>query len=179
MDESTPPTRSDTANSTRDRSTRTDSGTSETSAITTAGAVSSSDRQFILEAAKQGRAEMQLSQLAATRGSDPQVRQLAQQVSNDHQRSHAELEQLAARKGINLNADVRSSNVTQKLSGEKGADFDKQYAERIAEAHENSVELYEKATRSDDAEVAAFASRQLPTLQAHHSISKQLDKSLN
>ena len=176
-EEITPPTRSDTATSSRDRSTAT---TPRAEVADGVGALSYSDKKFILEAARQSRAEMELSQLALSRGTNTQVRELAQQISTDHQRSHAELEQLAARKGVSLTTDARTTDSARKLAGEKGAAFDKEYVERISEAHDDTVELFEKASRkSDDPEVAAFASRQLPSLQAHQSMSNQLEKSLN
>ena len=141
-EEITPPTRSDTATSSRDRSTAT---TPRADVNEGTGALSYSDKKFILEAARHNRAEMELSQLALTRGTNTQVREFARQVSADHQRAHAELEQLAMRKGINLTADAKTSDSTKKIAGEKGASFDKEYVERINEAHDDAVELFEKS----------------------------------
>ena len=98
--------------------------------------------------------------------------------SSDHQRSNSKREQLAAHKGINLNAEVRSNDVTQKIAGGKGADFDKQYVERIAEAHDDSVKLFEKPRAPTMRNWKHPPAVHSPRFR-HRSMSKQLDKSLN
>ena len=48
-----------------------------------------------------------------------------------------------------------------------------------SDEHEDDIEMFEKASRkSDDAEIAAFASKQLPVLQEHRSAALDIEKAL-
>ncbi len=46
----------------------------------------------------------------------------------------------------------------------------------MVEAHEDAVSLFEKAAKSEDADIAAFAQKYLPKLQAHYTAAKDLKK---
>jgi putative membrane protein len=45
--------------------------------------------------------------------------------------------------------------------------------------HKDAVDLFEKASKSDDPDIAAFASKTLPKLQAHLQHAKQLESALD
>lgn len=61
-----------------------------------------SDRRFITKAAEDNHKEIAISQLAAQRASNPEVRSYAQQIASEHQKMTQELVQLAQRKGVTL-----------------------------------------------------------------------------
>ena len=61
---------------------------------------------------------------------------------------------------------------------DKGGNVDKKYIHEMVEDHEDTVKLFEKASKSEDADVAAFAQKTLPTLQHHLQMAKDLKKSL-
>jgi len=72
---------------------------SETSS---ADSLKRSDRRFINKAAEDNEKEIALSQLAAQRANNPEVRSYAQQIASDHHKMTQELVQLAQRKGVEL-----------------------------------------------------------------------------
>lgn len=142
--------------------------------------VSRGDRRFIEKAARNGMAEVRVARLAAERSTDPRVRSFAQQLVTDHEKTNAELSELAARKGVSLAMeDTGGDHHLKGLSDKNGVEFDKRFIGHMADEHEDDIELFEKASRkSDDTEIAAFASKQLPALQEHRRMAQDIEKSL-
>ena len=58
----------------------------------------------------------------------------------------------------------------------KDKDLDDDYIKEMKEDHEDAVKLFEKGSKSDDADIAAFAQKTLPTLQHHLSMVKEIKK---
>ena len=139
--------------------------------------LSRGDRRFLEKASKQGLAEARLARLAAERSGDPRIRSFAQQIVTSHEKSNAELLELAARKGMNLTPDGREGDrVFNNMSERTGEDFDNRFIEQMSDSHEEAVDLFEKAARkSDDADVAAFASKHLPVLQQHRTLGSEIE----
>ncbi|HEY4301824.1 MAG TPA: DUF4142 domain-containing protein [Candidatus Didemnitutus sp.] len=128
-----------------------------------------SDRAFIEKAAKAGQKEVQLSEVAAQRATNPQIREYAQMVVNDHKMANDELAALAERKGVMLPAaDVNVSKWTEK----KTSAFDKDYIDEMVDDHDDAISLFEKAAKSDDPDIASFAQKYLPKLQSHYTQAK-------
>lgn len=69
-----------------------------------ASALSSDDRKFIMDAAHGGMLEVQLGRTAVDKATNPDVKQFAQRMVDDHSKANAELAQLASQKGITLPA---------------------------------------------------------------------------
>ncbi|MBE8997158.1 DUF4142 domain-containing protein [Nostoc sp. LEGE 12447] len=132
--------------------------------------LSSSDRQFITEAAQDGLAEVQLGQLASQRGRSNVVKQYGQRMVQDHTQVNAQLKQLAAQKGVTLPTSIGSNNqqIKQRLSKLSGTNFDRQYLNQMLQAHEKDVAAFQtEAQQGQDLDVKAFAAQALPTLQKH------------
>jgi putative membrane protein len=135
-----------------------------------------SDKAFFEKAAKSGEKEVAVSQAVLPHLTNPQVRSFAQQMISDHTMANTELKSLAMSKGVTL------PTMDQKLSAkwsEKKGDTDEDYVEEMISDHKEAVELFEKASKSQDAEIAAFASSTLPKLQHHLESAKELDKMLD
>jgi putative membrane protein len=136
------------------------------------------ERNFIEEAAKGGMAEVQLGQLAATKGQSDQVKQFGQKMVDDHGKANEKLKQLAASKGVELPADIDRSARREhdKLSKLSGADFDREYMKHMVSDHKKDVKDFEReAKAAKDPDVKTFASDTLPTLQQHLQLAQQAD----
>lgn len=132
--------------------------------------LSSSDRQFINEAAQDGLAEVQLGQLASERAASDAVKQFGQRMVQDHTQVNNQLQQLATQKGVTLPKTLNNENqqVKQRLSKLSGAQFDREYMNHMVQAHEKDVAAFEsQAQQGQDADVKAFAAQRLPALQEH------------
>src|SRR5262249_43190707 len=81
-------------------------------------------------------------------------------------------------KGLTLpkKPDAKHEALMKSLSAKSGAAFDAAYAEHMAKAHEKAVALFQGASKSNDAEVAAFAQKTLPTLEEHKQLADNLRK---
>jgi len=145
---------------------------------TTGGAaLKGSDKTFFEKAAVSGMKEVSVSQSVLNNLTNPEVRAFAQMVVSDHSNANAELMMLASSKGVSLPAKD-----TAKLSerwSKKTGDLDKDYVEEMVSDHKDAVELFEKASRSHDPEVAAFAQKTLPKLQHHLEMAKGLEKKID
>ena len=140
-----------------------------------ASGLSHSDRSFIEKAAKAGTKEVEISQAVEGRVTDPEVKAMAQMMIADHTAANAELMALAARKGITVPGE--DMKLGEKWS-KKAKDLDEDYIKEMKEDHEEVVKLFEKGSKSDDPEIAAFAQRTLPGLQHHLSMVKELKKTV-
>lgn len=141
-------------------------------------AVSGNDKSFIEKAAKSGTQEVAISAAALDHLSNAEVKRFAQMMVADHEKANAELMTLAANKGVTLPPkDKLATGITEKWSN-KTKDVDSDYVQQMVEDHEDAVNLFEKATKSDDAEISAFAAKTLPTLQHHLEMTRGLKKSV-
>jgi predicted outer membrane protein len=60
------------------------------------------------------------------------------------------------------------------LRAKQGAEFDLAYSEHMKMDHSQAISLFEGASRSDDAAVAGFAKKTLPTLKEHKQLAQKL-----
>jgi len=156
--------------------TTTTTTTRDRTAVSTDSKLSHSDRSFLEKAAKSGMKEVTISQTAMDRMANPQIKQFAQMMVSDHSSANSELMALAASKGVVLPAkDAKEMKLEEKWSKKtKGVDED--YMEEMVSDHKDAVDLFEKAAKSEDPDIAAFARKTLPTLQQHLTMAKDLHK---
>lgn len=140
------------------------------------------DMVFLTRAMQSDMLEISASQLALKQASNPQVRQFAQRMVQDHTQNSAELKQLAARKGMTNQPGLLPADTAklQKLQAAQGAAFDRLYVEMIAvQAHAEAVALFDQqAAQGSDMEVRSFAAQKLPTLQHHLQMGQALRASV-
>lgn|SRR5919199_2135630 len=133
--------------------------------------LSALDRQFVMDAAQGGMAEVQLSQLALQRSTDPQVKQFAQQMIQEHTRANEQLMRLAAQKGITPPPTVgpKYQAAMARLMQLSGASFDQAYMnEAGVNSHMESAAVYQRqAALGQDPDLKAFAAGILPRVQDH------------
>jgi putative membrane protein len=128
-----------------------------------------SDRAFLEKAAKSGAKEVAVSEAVQSQLTLPDARNFVQMMVTDHTKANEELKALAAKKGVTLPAE--SPKFAKKWS-EKNKDADHDYLKEMVDDHEEAVKLFEKAAKSKDADIAAFAEKTLPTLRHHLELAK-------
>jgi len=128
------------------------------------------DKLFLVCAAIDNNAEIQLAQLAQTKAQDQHVKQIAQRIMQDHQTAQDQLKQTAQQVGIQLPQSVPATKqqelrVFQSLSGK---DFDQQYIACMQAGHAKAVNQYQAVAQlAKNDQVKDYASKTLPTLQMH------------
>jgi len=155
--------------------TTTTTGTTATG--TAATNLDKDDQEFATKAAQGNMAEVNAGQLAAQKGTSPDVKAFGNRMVNDHGKALDELKQWATNKGFTLPADVSADQkaTADKLSGKSGKDFDKTYADTMADDHEKDVKEFEKASKNaKDPDLKAWAAKTLPVIQDHLKMAKDM-----
>jgi putative membrane protein len=140
------------------------------------GGLAHHDHAFIMKAAKAGNKEIAVSQAVMDKLTNPQVKNFAQTMITDHTSIGAELATIAASKNVQLPApDTSIGDDWSKKTG----DIDRTYVKEMVSDHEGAVKLFEKESKSSDADLAAFAQKTLPTLQHHLMMAEDLAKAID
>jgi putative membrane protein len=135
---------------------------------------------FMTTAAEAGKAEVALAQLAQKSASNAGVKSFAARLEADHTKANGELMSIARTKKVSLPADVGAEHkaVEARLASDSGAAFDRAYITQMVTDHQQAIDLFTKASASDDRDVKAFAVKTLPTLKAHLAQAQTLQKQL-
>jgi len=139
--------------------------------------MSSQDHDFVMDAAMGGLMEVELGRIAAQKGMSDAVKQFGQRMVDDHSKANEELMSLASSKGMTLPTalDEKHQKDVTKLSAMSGAEFDRAYSRMMLSDHNKDVKEFEKqSTKGGDADLKAFASKTLPTLQEHLQMARAL-----
>lgn len=132
--------------------------------------LSTLDRTFIEEAAIGGLFEVRSAELALEHDDDPQVKQIASMILEDHRKANQELEALAQRKGMSVPRQLspRYQEMLTQLQSAQGDAFATSFRDVQEKAHEDAIRLFERQAREGhDADLKSFAERTLPVLRKH------------
>ena len=136
---------------------------------------------FLTQAASNGMFEVEASRIAQKQATNPEVKKFAQMMVTDHTAANKELMALAQKKAITLPDSMGDAHMDhmQELRGQKGAEFDRAYMEKMETTHNEAVSLFEDASEDmEDADVKAFATKTLPKLREHHESARKLNETV-
>jgi putative membrane protein len=137
------------------------------------------DKVFLMKAAKGSNNEVALSQLAADRASNPDVKSFALQMIAAHQQLDRDIETLASQKNVDISKAIEKGQKedVDSLSKDMGADFDKAYVKKMIAGHEDASAVFEKeSTEGKDADVVALANKYLSVVNSHLEHAKMIKK---
>jgi putative membrane protein len=132
------------------------------------------DSRFAMEAAQGGLAEVSMARVALERAANPDVKQFAQRMIDDHTKANGELMQIAQSKNMTLptgpNAKQRATQA--RMETLSGTQFEREYLRHEMKDHDKTVKLFEReSTNGTDADLQALAARTLPTLHEHEQLA--------
>jgi putative membrane protein len=139
----------------------------------------SDDLRFLRKAASAGMAEVVLGRLAAKHGHSERVRKFGQRMVEDHSMANKQLMEIARRKGMTFSAKMDDTHhkLMDRLREKRRAPFDRDFARHMVRDHKEAVALFKKEARhGKDADLRAFASRTLPTLEHHLKMARRLER---
>jgi putative membrane protein len=142
------------------------------------GAMSASDQAFAKEAATGGMAEVDLGKLAATKATNPDVKQFGQRMVDDHGKANDELKSWASQKNVTLPADLDAKHKSEHARLEKlsGDAFDRAYMAAMVADHNKDVAAFQRESQAaKDPDLKAWAAKTLPTLQDHQKSAKDIN----
>lgn len=153
------------------------------SGMQSGAAISNADRKFMMEAAVGGMKEVELGRIAATKATNPELKQFAQKMVDEHSKVNDELKTLAASKGVTLPTapDARLQATMTKMESLSGAEFDRAYLKEAGlKEHQKAERLFrDESTRGKDPETRAFAAKVLPAIQQHQTEVRGLESSMS
>lgn len=132
--------------------------------------VDQNDAKFVVTAAADGMAEVNLGKVAEVKASSTRIKNFAAMMVSDHSKAGNALADIAKSKNITLPAapDTSAQQKAQELAKKSGKAFDKDYVNTMVEGHKNAVKLFEDASQNlKDPDLKAFAIKTLPTLKMH------------
>lgn len=153
-------------------------GADDTKSGSKADSAPITDDQFVIKAASSGMHEVEISNLAKTQATSPDVKRFAERMVTDHTKANKEL--IEAAKNTGTVAPVKMleehQKMVEKFRALKGAEFDKMYAQHAVESHQKSVDLFTNASKNvKDANLRAFAEKTLPVIKEHLEMAKKLN----
>jgi putative membrane protein len=143
--------------------------------------LSNSESDFMKAAASSGQFEVEAAKLAQSKSTDPALKNFADKMVTDHTQVNEKLIALAQQKNVPLPTTLREKD--QKLlddlnKAKAGKDFDDLYRKDMVKTHKEAVSLFDNASKhAKDADVKAFASSTLATLEQHGGLAESLKKS--
>jgi putative membrane protein len=167
----------DNTTTTTTSTSMTDTSATTTTTGTSATTLSKDDQEFATKAAQGNMAEVNLGTMAAQKGTSPDVKAFGNRMVNDHGKALDELKQWASNKGFTLPTDVSADQkaTADKLSQKSGKDFDKTYADTMADDHEKDAKEFDKASKNaQDPDLKAWAAKTLPVIQDHLKMAKDM-----
>ena len=140
-----------------------------------AGALSAADRQFMMNAGKDGMKEVHMGQMAVQQGQSAEVKKLGSTIVSDHTKANNELMEIATKRGVKL--DQRHK--MDKMSKKDMENFDQAWLGMMVNDHQKDIATFQQqAQQGTDPELKAFAKKTLPVLQKHLKLVQAAQKKM-
>ena len=137
------------------------------------------EAEFLLDALRSSKAEMQMGELAQQRSKNAAVQQFGEKLRADHAKAADEIETLLEPLNMSVPAEPSTEQESHhaalaKLSGEE---FDRAFVPLMVAAHREAIAKYEAQTHANpNKQVSDLATQQLPALRAHLATAESLQK---
>ena len=139
-------------------------------------AVARVDSKVMVDLAQANVAEIETGKLALEKSPNEDVKKFAQHMIDDHTKALQELQTLAQSKGVKLpdGTDVQHKTMATAMKALSGNAFDNQYMKRVGvNDHQRTIDLLQKAQKSQDPEIKAMADKMIPTVQSHLKMAQE------
>src|SRR5262249_28914278 len=151
-----------------------------------------SNDSFIDRAMEMNQAEIELGRLAQNKSQNPQVKEYAEMMIQDHTQALDKLRSAAGTSQGEPQLNKQHQQLLDKLSSLSGAQFDTQYMNAMVRTHKDAVQVLQRestggstsgtyqrqkpgANTKTDAEIAR---QMLPTVQKHLDKAEQIQRGL-
>ena len=139
--------------------------------------VTTSDVDFINQAAQSDLTEIQTSQLALEKSQNKSVRNFAQLMIKHHTASSEKLAAIAKAKGVTLPTKLDSDNqaLLDKLQSLSGNSFDQAYMKAQTLAHQKTLAQYQNYLNTGlDNDLRVFANEITPVVAEHLEMAEKM-----
>jgi len=132
--------------------------------------LASADKEFILNVAQCGMAEVKLGELASQKAMRDDVKAFGQMMVKDHTAMNAELAALAMQKGVTLptSLNAKHQEMIDKLTALPGDKFDAAYLADVHKGHAKDAKDFKaEAADTKDADIKSFVDKYAPVVNEH------------
>ncbi|MEI9920979.1 MAG: DUF4142 domain-containing protein [Bacteroidota bacterium] len=136
------------------------------------------DAEFAVKAADGGMLEVQLGELAQSKGVSQQVKDFGKMLVEDHTKANEELKALAQTKNISLPTTLGEDcqKKYDDIASKSGKDFDQAFTDHMVKDHKKDIDLFKKeADKGDDPDLKSWAAGKVPTLQHHLDMARSAE----
>lgn len=144
-----------------------------------AAALSNTDKQFLITAARTDMIEAHEGQMAENQANRANVKDLGKLLVQDHTQSYEELTALSSKTGVSIPKGIDAARVSalEPLLHLKGDRFDRAFSRDEIAAHRRALAAFKReAEHGQDADVKAYASSMIPTLEKHLQLAEECSK---
>ena len=133
------------------------------------GAGAKSPKEFVSDAIKGDNSEIEMGQLAESKGTSQQVKAFGRTLATDHETAKTEMTNIASEVGADVPTGTKpeAKKMKEKLSGLSGARFDREFAEAMVKDHEKDIAEFKAEAEAKNGPASDVAAKQLPVLQKH------------
>jgi putative membrane protein len=134
--------------------------------------------EFIIESVDARLMDLEEGKVAMQRSTSKNLKEYGDLMIKDQSRMLEELKIIAERKQVKLpsNLSQEKAEGLAALKNEHGESFDKKFIKMMILDHKRDVRKFEKATKSNDADIKLFATKYLPVVQSHLEKIRTLKK---
>jgi putative membrane protein len=142
-----------------------------------------SDSDYVTKTAMSDMFEIQSSELALKKSSNPAVKSFAEHMIKDHTASTQELTKLVQQSNLNLapptTLDEKHKKMLHKLQNASSAEFDRAYTKMQVKGHQQALELQKAYSMTgDNPKLKQFAGKATEMVQMHLSMAEKLSQSM-
>jgi putative membrane protein len=135
------------------------------------------DSNFLMEALQTDLAEIKMGELAAQRGTSMGVKEYGEKLQADHSKALQDTSALAKELGVTIPTEPteEAQEHHAAISKLSGAEFDAAFVSQMIMGHEKAIAKFTEQTHANpNKEIAALATKRLPTLREHLAIAESL-----
>lgn len=136
-------------------------------------------RQFLMDAADGGMAEVEGGNMAQQKASNADVKNFGAMMVKDHSAANEKVKSLAAQRNVTLPATPsdKHKKMAADMNKMSGRQFDKAYMDMMVADHKKDISMFEKALNdTKDEGVRSFITATLPTLRMHLDSAMAIQK---
>jgi putative membrane protein len=142
-----------------------------------------SDSDYVKKTAMSDMIEIQSSELALKKSSNPVIRSFAERMIKDHTASTKELTRLVQESNLNLapptTLDETHKTMLQKLQNASSAEFDRAYINLQVKGHKQALQLQKTYSMTgDNPKLMQFAGKATEMVQMHLAMAEKLSQSM-
>lgn len=142
-----------------------------------AGTATAADKDFITFVGQTDMTEAHFGQLAQDQATDQDIKDYGQTLVTDHTKDYNTVSALATKLGADMpkGIDAAHNKMIDPVAKLKGRAFDHRFLADMVKGHEQAIAKYKKeADSGDNADLKAYASATLPTLEMHLQKAQEL-----